>query len=120
MQTLKSIGVYSTAVEQFVVPNKVLVSSLQAVGFSASAPSDAKAKLIAPATPAGATKVDAFVRFRFGSVLVLCTTPADPMAPIAAKQNPASGHWLRGHCLNVGAGSVGQVWPPPESANGNK
>lgn len=120
MQTLKSVGVYSTSVEQFIIPSNALVSSLQAAGFATSTSSDAKAKLIVPATPASATRVEAFVRFRFGSVLVLCTTPADPMAPTAAKQNPANKHWLRGRCLNVDAGSVEQVWPPPESATGTK
>lgn len=123
MQTLKSVGVYSLAAEQFVVPSSGLVSNLEAAGFPTPPATVGAPGLIVPVNPTGSAKVNAFVRFRFGTSLVLCTTPFNPMerptsnTPSAYRVEGAhrQARWADGHCLDVPVEDVRRLTPDPGS-----
>lgn len=75
-------GIYSNELRTFQVREPSLSSSLKTAGFTLQTSSE-KSVSLDPQRPAELTFVDAYVRYGFGGIKLLCTKPFDPATATA-------------------------------------
>lgn len=121
MHALSAAGMYSTDKSSYVVKSQEEKEALKLAGFTLNSPDN------------NAVYIDAYVRFHFGNLLVLCTDPYDPLAlsgftdtkvPVGVQQQSEKEH-LKGGCLDtdpekVARITLGLLSATPNSASQNK